>query len=267
MRHGIATEREPQCLLVWYKGELGVAFKRTRAIGLGHGGKDVAQASLHGLHVEVAHHDDSLKVGAVPSMVEVAYGLARHFRHLLRRRYDVVAHIARPFQQRVAPLQLHAALWGVAHLYLLHDDGALLVYLFRVERQGARPVAHDPCARVEEGGLTGRHARETVDGLVFRCRGVDVVTVHHAMPLQRLHHALAGEMLGALKGHVLNEVGHAILLWLLGQRADVVHQREDGLTRHFGVALYIVGHAIGQLADDIRPYASRHHERRQEREQ
>ena len=174
--------------------------------------------------------------------------------------------ITRAFQQRVTPLLLHAALRRVAHLYLLDDDRALFVDLLRIEGQCTRPVAHNPSTGVKKRSIVRRHCRETVDGLVLRRRGIDVMTVHDAMPLEGVNHALTGEMLGALEGEVLQEMGNTVLFRFLRQGSDVVHKGEVGLTRHLGVTLEVIGDTVGQRALDIRLRACCHQQGRQKQE-
>ena len=119
-----------------------------------------------------------------------------------------------------------APLGGVARALLLQDDAALLVDLGRVAGHEVGVVVHDEQARIHHGVADERDVVEQVDGLLHAGGGVDVASKGGADAFQPVQDPLAGEVLGAVEAHMLQEVGQTVLVRGLLQGTDVGRQVE-----------------------------------------
>ncbi len=136
----------------------------------------------------------------------------------------------------------------VARALLGQDDAALAVDGGGIEQQPVGALAHQHQGLVETV-VVGERQVELVDGLGLGRRGIGVGAERQAEPLQLLDHLPFGHVLGAVEGHVLEEVGEALLGVGLHQRAGVEPQAQGGLPRRGGVAQDGVAHAVGQHAE------------------
>ena len=89
-----------------------------------------------------------------------------------------------------------------------------------------------------------------VDGLVDTGISIEIGTELHANGLAPRHDAKtltdAGEILCAVKSHVLQEMSQATLAWLLENRAHTLCDIEIGQPGFLGIMTDIVGHAVLQ---------------------
>ena len=114
------------------------------------GREDFLYLGFHLVHVNVAHDDDALLVGAVPLLIVVAQCLVGEVVHDLHRPYRQAVSI---FAARVylgERLLVHPHNRPHVGAPLLMDDTALLVDFLRVKRQPVRPVVQDEQARVDD---------------------------------------------------------------------------------------------------------------------
>ena len=75
----------------------------------------------------------------------------------------------------------------------------------------------------------GGHVRDVVDGLVDAGVGVEVLSELHAHAFKPCDEFVAGEVLGAVEAHVLQEVGQTALVVVLKNRAYLLSDVEVGL--------------------------------------
>ena len=82
-----------------------------------------------------------------------------------------------------------------AHLPLLVDDAALLVYLLVFQQQSAAPVFQYQETGVQGCLASGRHVTDAVDCLVDRSVGVQIAAKFHAEASGELDDSIAREVL------------------------------------------------------------------------
>ncbi len=91
------------------------------------------------------------------------------------------------------------------------NDSALLVNFLTIKRKASAPVFQNQQAGVE-GRLTRcRHIADAVNRLVNTGIGVEVTAKLHTQGAGVLEEHAVGEVLRAIEGHVLKEVGQAAL--------------------------------------------------------
>ncbi len=219
---------------------------------VGRGGRDVGhqahQVGLDLVHVDVAHDDDHLIVGTVPRVVEVREVVVREALQTVEVADDVAVFVLRAFGQRLDHGLLRAEARAVAGAELLHDYAALRIDLGRFECDEVRPVVQHEQCRVDDALARGGHVGDRVLGVVLRGVGVEVAAELHADALEVVDHLLAAQVLRAVEGHVLQEVGQTLLGVVLLNGAHVVFDVEIGLSLGFLVVADVVVHAVGELA-------------------
>ena len=217
------------------------------------GGRDVGEgaldAGLHVIRVDVTHHDQGLHIRTVPGMVEVRQALRLEGLEVLFRADDGGGGVLGVAVEVRIGLLAHAPLGGVAGTLLLQDNATLLVDLRRVAGHEVGVVVHDEDAGVHDGGTDQRDVVEQVDGLLHARGGVHVAAEGGADALQPVEDALAGEVLGAVETHMLEEVRQAVLVGQLLQGAHVGGQVELGPLGGFLVVTDVIGQAVVKLAD------------------
>ena len=202
--------------------------------------------ALHLVHVDVAHHDDALQVGAIPLFVVVAQFLGLEVVHHAHQADGVAFAVARAGVECGQVAEEHAARGRGAHAPFLVYHAALLVNFLGQQQQAVAPVAQNEQARVDVRFRHG-HIVDVVDRFVGRSVGVQVGAKLHADAFAVLHHAVAGEVLCAVEAHVFQKVGQTALVLLLLHRAHLLCYVEEGLVLGQLVVAHIVGKAVGQL--------------------
>jgi hypothetical protein len=118
--------------------------------------------------------------------------------------------LPRPFHDEGNLLLEEAFLRPVGKPPFLIDDGPFAIDLGGVQDDAGRPVLQHG-----EGGIHGlrivRHRLQGVDRPIEGRGGVDFGTEAHAQGLELDHQIVLGEALGAVEGHVLEEVREAEL--------------------------------------------------------
>ncbi len=103
---------------------------------------------------------------------------------------------------------------------------------------------------VHDGGVGCGDSREVIDSLVEAGEGVDILAKAYAYALQEVDDALVGEILGAVEGHVLQEMREAVLVILLKDGADFLSYVELGGVLRELIVADDVGEAVAEAADD-----------------
>ncbi len=153
----------------------------------------------------------------------------------------------------------HAAAGTGAQAPLLVDDATLLVDLVLFERQSARPVAQDEQAGVDVVGIGGGHVVDVVHRLVDGREGIEVATELHADRLAIAQQGIALEVVAAVEGHVLEEVGQTALALLLLDGTHALGNVEVGTVLRPVVVPDVVSKAVGQFTrSDIGIHGQRH---------
>ena len=226
-------------------------FKERERFGVfdgGDGREDVLNLLLHLGYVEIAHHGDGFQVGAIPFMIEVADGLGLEVLDDVQTADDVAHGIFGTFQHDAHLLFLDAACAVVARAILFGDDAALFVNVFFIEREVIAPVVEDEEASVDKSLVGHGHGADVIHRLVLCGVGIQVSSERDAVTLQRGNHAVAGEVLTAVEGHVLQEVGQTVLFVVLQQSAGIADDVEAGTLLRLFVVAKIIGDAVGQFS-------------------
>ena len=131
------------------------------------------------------------------------------------------------------------------------DHAALLVNLLVGEQQAVAPILEHEQARVEGALASGGHVVDVIDGLGEVGVGIHIGTEVQTDPLDEVHNAvaLAVEVLTAVEGHVLQEVGQTVLVVLLLHGAHALGDVEVGTVLGIIVVTDVIGQAVVQLAD------------------
>ena len=136
---------------------------------------------------------------------------------------------------------------GVAVALFGQHHTALALHRLGGKAQLARGLAHQHQRGIEQPRVGARQVQH-IGGVLVGGEGVGVGAKGQAQPLQQAHHLARLHMGGALKRHVLDEMGIATLIIGLVERAggnlhaDLHHTLRRGV-RHDDIA-----HAIGQGA-------------------
>ncbi len=108
-------------------------------------------------------------------------------------------------------------------------------------------MKHQKCW-VNQVLVVGRDVGDVVNGFIERGVGVDVGSELDAVVLQIVEHGLAGVVLGAVEGHMFQEVRQACLVVLLLHGADFLSDVEIGSVFRLPVMPDVIGQAILQLS-------------------
>ena len=217
-------------------------------LGHGDGREHLLYLCLGAVHVDVAHHDDGLQVGAVPLVVIVAQNLVGEVVHH-RHQTDGHAVAGTTVGHQCGQLAVqYTHLCRIALAPLLVDDATLLVNLLLIQGEVATPVVQDQQDTVHCGGAGSGYIIYIIYGLIDGSVGIQLLAELHADALQVAQQGIAGIVLGTVEAHVLQEVGQAALLLFLLNGAYLLCNVEIGLSGSLQVLADIIGKAIGQLA-------------------
>ena len=219
----------------------------------GDGGEELLDFPLHLVHVDVAHDDDGLQVGPIPLIIIVAQVLIGEVVYDIHRTDGHTVLILRALVDLRHGL-LHESLHGASGTTcapLLVDDATLLVYLGILEQQVMAPVVEHQQAGVDDTLTLQRSRTDVIDGLLNAGIGIEVGAELHADGLTPGHDAqalaLAGEVLRAVEGHVLQEVGQSALAGLFLNAAYTLGDVEISQSRLLGVVADVVRQPVLQL--------------------
>ena len=143
----------------------------------------------------------------------------------------------------------HTLRGAAAQTPFLVDDATLLLYLFLLERQSVGPVVEDEQTRVHDAFTGCGHVRDVVNRLVNGGVGIQVLAEFNTHALTPAHQFVALEVLGAVEGHVLQEVSQSALGVILLDGAHLLRNVELGTLLGPVVVANVVRQSIVQLAD------------------
>ena len=138
-----------------------------------------------------------------------------------------------------------AVVLRVARVLLGDDHAALAVYGVLLQQHAVRIVAQKHEAVADELGRGFGHV-ELVDRLYKAGVRVGVGAERHAEALEVFDHLARREMLRAVEGHVLEEVGKASLVFELVRRAALYEQAHRHPVGRLRVFIDRDGHPVGQ---------------------
>ena len=210
----------------------------------GNGRKDFLYLFLHILDVEVSYDSNGFQVRAVPFVVKVAQGFGLERPDDIHVTDDIALGIFRAFVEYRSFLVIDTGCAVVARTPLLGDDPTFLVDVFRVEGQVIRPVVQNKQARVRQAFVCHRHIADVINRFVLCGVGIQVPTERDSMTFECGNHAVAREVLTAVKGHVFQKVGQAVLIVILKQCACVADDEETGPVFRFFVMPEVIGDTV-----------------------
>ena len=223
-------------------------------LGHGDGRENLLDFLLHLVHIDVTHDYDGLQVGAIPFLVIITQVLVGEMVNDVHRADGHAVLIFCTLIDDGQDILLHA-LHGhscPAGAPFLVDNAALLVNLLVLEQQVMAPVVEYQQARVDDAFAGERSRADVIDSLVDRGIGIEVSTEFHADALAPGHDSwlavLAWKVLGAVKGHVLQEMSQTTLAGLFKDGTDTLCDIEVGQTSLFGIVADVVGHSVLERA-------------------
>ena len=141
-----------------------------------------------------------------------------------------------------------APLGVAAAAAFLHDDRPLEVELFLLVKHVVCVLGEDEQAAVGHALTLYGNIVEHVLGFLETGGRIDVAAELGSYALQIVEYALAGEALGAVEAHVLEEVGETVLVGGLIDAAGLGGQIELGPVFGKGVLADVIGESVFELA-------------------
>ena len=141
-----------------------------------------------------------------------------------------------------------APLGVAAAAAFLHDDRTLEVELFLLVEHVVCVLGKDEQAAVGHALTLYGNIVEHVLGFLETGGRIDVAAELGSYALQIVEYALAGEALGAVEAHVLEEVGETVLVGCLIDTAGLGGQIELGPVFGKGVLADVIGESVFELA-------------------
>jgi hypothetical protein len=93
-----------------------------------------------------------------------------------------------------------------------------------------------------------RYVGQHVLGLVDSRRRIDIASERSSDALEPVKQGLAGEILGSVEAHVLEEVGETVLVWSLLDGTDVGGEVELGAVGRFLIVHDVVSQPVVELS-------------------
>ena len=242
---GIGVDRDDRLLVVGNDDYLLLGSIGRRSGDVAH---ELDELLLDLIHIDITYNHYGLILGTIPSSVEILQIRVLEALQAIEVTDQVALGIARTLTQGLEHLHHRTPLGVVTRAQLLRDYTALRVDLLGLQSDEVRPVVQNQEGRVDHALALYGDIRDVVAGLVPRGVGVQVGTELYADRLQVLDHLLTGQVLRAVEGHVLQEVGQTLLVYLLLNGTYVVQDVEVGLVLRLLVVADVVRHAVLQRA-------------------
>ena len=208
--------------------------------------EELLDLGLDVVNIHITHDNQSLVVGTIPLVVVVTQLVVLEVVHHAHQTDGHALAVLRTRVQRLELVLEHALLGAAAQAPLLVDHAALLVDLLVGEQQAVTPVLEDQQARVDSALAGAGHVVDVVNGLGNAGIGVQVLTEGYTQRAGIVDDALAlaVEVLTAVEGHVLQEVGQTTLTFFL---LDGAHALCD-VEVHAVLGIIVVADVISQSA-------------------
>ena len=198
--------------------------------------------------VEIADGDHSHQIRPVPISVELLQAVVIDVTDDLRLADRQSIGVARAFEQQRKLRVVDSLAGAKPEAPLLEDDAALLIDLAGLERDVVREVFEDEQRPVDHGRVVGRNL-QFVDRFVKAGVGIDVRAEPHAERLHEGAHGVAGKVPRAVERHVLDEVRHAALVFVLEHRTGLDGEPKLGARLGLPVLPDVVAESVGERAD------------------
>ena len=228
----------------------------------GDGAEYLLDLALYLVDVDVADHNDTLVVRTVPFLIVVAQHFIREVVHDFhkadRQALAILVVIGIDLRQ---DLLIETHLRVLAAAPLLMDHTTLTVDILVGKQQAVRPVVKDPEAGVDGARNLGHgHVVDIIDRFVDAGIGVQVGAELHADRLAVFHNAVAGEMLGSVEAHMLEEMGETALRFVFQNGAHFLGDIEIGLALRLFVVPDVIGQSVVEFTDfHVRIHRDRRH--------
>ena len=152
----------------------GIVNSFGRVCGLRNIGKCTADFLFHLVHINVAHHDNGLQVGAIPFLIVVAQVFIREVVYNIHRANRQAIFVFRAFvdhRKHTFHHSLHCHSCPTRAPFLV-DNATFFVYFVVVEQEEVAPVVQNKQSRIYNSLAFYRHGRYIVDGLFYAGVGV-----------------------------------------------------------------------------------------------
>ena len=199
------------------------------------------------VRVDIAHCHHRHQVGAVPVAIEALEGVILEVADDLLFADRQTLGIARTVEHLGQQHLVDAVIDAFADAQFLEHDPALAVEVGVVHRQTVGPVFQHLEALLHHFRVVGGDGQD-VHSFVERGVGIEVGAKFDADRLQVRYQLVAFEIGGAVEGHVLGEVGQALLVVVFEHGTGFDHQPQFELVFGARVFMDVVSEAVGQLA-------------------
>ena len=177
-------------------------------------GKVLLDLALNRLGIEVAHGDNSHQIGPVPALVEILQALGGGVLDNFREANGAPFGVLRVTQNYPEQVVSEAGVEALSQTPFLQHNAPLQLHFLRFEGYCVGPVAEDLKCLLGDLRVVGWNLYK-VNSDIEACISVYVGAEGAANGLQIFDDLLLGESFGAIKSHVLYEVGQALLVLLL----------------------------------------------------
>ena len=203
---------------------------------------------LNTIHIDVTHYNNSLIIRAIPFLIIVTQCLILKIIDHRRVPDHISFRVLRARVHARVHLFPYAPARGASGTPFLQDDATLSVYLLVQKQQAAAPIVHDEQRAIHDTRTISRHIGETIDRLINRGISIDVSTEVHTHRFKIIDDSFAGEMLGTIECHMLQEVRQTVLVILFEDSTNRLRDVELSTLLGLLIMTDIIGQSVFQLA-------------------
>jgi len=229
-----------------------VGYGEVDALGRIHGsgdvGKHLLQAALDLIHVDITDNDDALEVGTIPFLIvgaqELMIEIGHNFLGADDGHGDAVRAVGIDLRQNLV-VDTRLGVQSLTHL--LQDDATLVLDFIVFKGDEARPVVQHEEAGVYQTRVGGGDVVEHINGLLEARPSIHVGAEFHTVALHVVKHGFLGEVLQAVEGHVLQEVGETALVLFFEDGTNLLRDVEVGALGGFFIVTDVISQSVLQL--------------------
>ena len=199
---------------------------------------------LHLIYVDIAYYDDTLQIGAIPFLVEIAECLWLEIVDDGCVADDIpfrILGVAVENGQRFGP---NTSVGVGPCSPFLTDDPSFFVDFIGFHGDESRPVVEDEQGRVHDAIPVGWHRGQVVYGLVEGGVGVDVGAEFHSDGFKVVDQGFARKMGRSVESDMFKEVSQTVLAIFFQDGTHILHDIEVCSFRHHVVVTDIVGQTV-----------------------
>ena len=211
-------------------------------------GKQSFQFAFDNIHIDVAHNDNGLQIGTIPSFVESLQFFCGESFQTLFCTNDIGGGIFRTLV-KITPSLFHHTPTSIATRTPFFDDNtSFLIDFGRIVGNKSRVIVQNEQRSIDDTFTDGRNVVEHIHGLFHAGGSIDVASEFSTYALEIIQHHFAGQILGAVQGHVFQEVSQTILRRAFLNGAHVGKQVILSSVGRFLIVTDVVSQSIVQLA-------------------